>query len=329
MLERIYRQHALYEATLCFEAKIECVNLMIEGRRLDKLDILTEEHSDGIVTKILKATKDLLNKLIDGIVEFFRLCREKISGLFKKKHNKTEDAVIKELKADFKTKEIYVKKKKIKVTVFKNEQTRKLLDDYIREVIKLEREVLQLSKGEKLDGGLVGTRYYEHKLNLIEAKYERLTTKYAELINNTDEKIVELAIADAIRFSEDQLKTVRINYDAMEKGSRKVLQEFVKDADGAEYPLQLNILQKFGRGISTMIRESGTITTKTVKASLTAITLITGALLVAPVAVVKGQMSKNPKVRAVATGIGAPFGIVPNQVNGMNFDQSMFAGLQQ
>ena len=122
-----------------------------------------------------------------------------------------------------------------------------MLDDYIKQMVSLERKLMNIK-----DGALLNVPGSSNNLHVIEAneilhEIDKLNQKYDSEFLSKNDKVIKLAAKDAIRFNEKQLQQVKVDYDAVEKGSKEVLAMFKKDAKGCDVPVKLNGIQTYLR----------------------------------------------------------------------------------
>ena len=90
--------------------------------------------------------------------------------------------------------------------------------------------------------------------NDIKDAMDKCNAKYEKLIEQNAE-VVELALADAIRFSDKDLKDIELDMDAVKADSDKVLAKFKEDAKGVKVKEQANLLQRMTSSIETHVRK--------------------------------------------------------------------------
>ena len=206
--------------------------------------------------KVKEKTDGFFKKLIEAIGTFFSNLGHKVKTNID--DEKTKKALEELDKADLS------KLPKEKVSMYKDEVLQKLLNDYVQELLVLEREIMDLKLDVKINMSTKSNK--NHSLELLEAsselrkledKIDKLNERYnKELLESSEaQHIIELAQADAIRFSKEQLKSVKVNFDKVEKGSKKVLMQISKDAKGCEVPYKAKLLQKLGNGLATILRK--------------------------------------------------------------------------
>ena len=278
-----------------YKSFYESFNIRIQELNVNKMfsefvtestyDVVYEKSLSDLVSTVVKA----IEQFISNIVDFIKLSKDKIVFLFTDKKNKEKldnlEKVIDEVEID-KTVEIDTSE----------EDEKKMLDEYIREMSKLERELMGL-KLENKTNPLYKSNQYMVEYMEIEKKMDKLNDKFDKAFLEKNEKIIKMAAKDAIRFSKKQLDNVKVDYDALEKKSSDILKEFKKDANGCEVPVKLNMLQKMSRSIATRTRKSVQRMTSRKHGNIAAVIAITvGAVTIKHVA-------RNPEVlKKVAEG---------------------------
>lgn len=224
--------------------------------------ILYENAFTDIVDKLMA----FIQKIIDNIAKFFNELKIKIFGSPKEKEKLKK---LKEAAKAAKSKGIKGNAVTKKVKIFKIKRNKKALDAYIQEMSKLERRMLNLKYqaaqdstkvsdipiiGKKLatDNTTASTMIeYNELLKAIDEcnrKYDRIVKSNAE--------VVELALNDAIRYSDKDLDSIGLDLDEIKKGSDKVLAKFKSDAKGVKTKQQANLIQKAVQSIETRVRKN-------------------------------------------------------------------------
>ena len=213
-------------------------------------DIITESDAgyvyEGAVKNLLISAKEFIEKIIAKLKEFFTGSKKEMDEEEVAKAKKMAEEIIKNPDAI----------KDDKIEVYDHENDKKELDKYIREMLKLERKVMNLKVSSKLKAN----NKSDEVLILMEfqqllREIDKLNDEYDSSLLTENDNIIKKAKVDAIRFSQKQLDKIKIDYDAVEKNSDKVLQLFKKDIDGCEIPEQLNLLQKLSNSIATRVRK--------------------------------------------------------------------------
>lgn len=206
---------------------------------------------EASVSDVGKKVVEVIQKIIDTIKDFCSKVKEAIIDRFTSKEAKdklkeVEDAIQKN-----------PEKGKEKVKVYDDVKAKAKLDTYIQEMAKLERKLMNIKiqatdnfkMGNKKDAALVISA------NQILREMDILNSKYDKDLLDINEEVIEMALKDAIRFSDKQLSNVRVDYDAVEKKSEQVLAEFKKDANGCDVPVKYNAIQKMANAIGTRARK--------------------------------------------------------------------------
>lgn len=221
-----------------------------------------ESESNSVVAKI----KAGIDKIIEIIVEFFG----KISDSIKKFFNKdAEDKLEALTKSDY--------DKKAKVNIYKCDKKQATLNEYIKELVILERKLMNL----KFDVGVNGKDTKKSAAAIIAAneimrELDKLDAKYDKEFLDDNKDIIAMASEDAIRFSDKELKNVKVDFEAVEKNAKEVLKEFKKDADGCDVPVKLNILQRMSKSLSTAVRKQAKKSTEYKHRNLVAVLALAG-----------------------------------------------------
>ncbi len=198
-----------------------------------------------IAAKIVYA----IENAIKAIAEFAGKLKDKVLAEFGSKETKEKLDAAKETVS--KNKEVSKKQ----VDMYIDEENRKLLDDYIQSMAKLERQLMNIKVG-----AMVGKPGTKNNLHVIEAneiihKMDELNHKYDSEFLQKNDKIIKMAAEDAIRFNEKQLNNIKVDYAAVEKGCKEILNTFKKDAKGCDVPIKLNIIQRMSNAIGTRVRK--------------------------------------------------------------------------
>lgn len=303
--------------------------------------ILYENAFTDIIDKLVA----FIQKIIDNIAKFFNELRIRIFGSQKEKDKLKK---IKEAAKAAKNKGLNGNMITKKVKIFKIKRNRKALDAYIKEMSQLERRMLNLKyqaaqDSDKLDkhiGATNTTATTMIEYAEIQKKIDECNRKYDKIVNANAE-VVELAMNDAIRFSDKDLDSIGLDLDAIKKGSDKVLARFKSDAKGVKSKQQANLIQKAVQSIETRVRKTmkdgGEYQTKNSTALFALFAgagiIATGASLASkagieinPVKMVKGAVDK--RIDAKTTGefnntvdaaVNASFGTIgEDQLNASN-----------
>lgn len=213
----------------------------------DMKDLLYNEAASDLGKKVVA----VIQKIIDTIKEFCSKMRDMIVEKFsskeaKEKLKQVEDAISKD-----------PKKANEKVKVADDKKAQAALNEYIKQMAILERKLmnikLQATKGfkasNKNDAALIISA------NQILHDMDKLNEKYDKALLDENEELIEMALKDAIRFSDKQLQNVKVDYAAVEKESERVLAEFKKDAQGCDEPVKYNAIQKMANALGTRVRK--------------------------------------------------------------------------
>jgi hypothetical protein len=197
------------------------------------------------VSDLSKKVVNAITAIMKQIEEYIDKVKREIIENFSEKEKKEKLKVIKENIDKLDSKE--------KVEIEDDAAKRKLLDEYLRDMLKLERKLVNLKVSYKMrvirqDGIFI------IEANKITDEMNKLNAKFDEDFLNDNKDIIQMASKDAVRFSEKQLDNIRVDYNALEKGSDEILQQFKKDANGCEIPEHLNIIQRMSNSVATRVR---------------------------------------------------------------------------
>lgn len=200
-----------------------------------------ESESNSVMDKI----KAAIDKIIETLVEFIGKVTDKIKKVFNKDFEDKLDAV---KKSDY--------DKKAKVTIVDIFKKKKLLDEYIKELLVLERKLMNIKfeASHNVDIVTNKTAKYIIAVNEVNRELDALNDKYDKKFLEDNADIIKMASEDAIRFADKDLKNVKIDYDAIENDSKKILKQFKTDADGCEVPVKMNTIQKMANSLATRVR---------------------------------------------------------------------------
>lgn len=200
--------------------------------------------SEATISEFAKKVVTAIEKIIGTIKEYIKKMADKVKSLITKDEKDALDKV-----------KDHVNKNNIteKVDMYDEEANKKMLDEYIQKMVKLERKLMICKVDSKMRDktshrNLVEITIILHEMDKLEQEYDR---KF--LNDNAD--LISMAAKDAIRFNEKQLNNVKVNYDAVEKGSEQVLAVFKKDAEGCDVPEKLNVIQNMSNRIATRVRQ--------------------------------------------------------------------------
>ena len=225
-------------------------------------NILYENAFTDIVDKLMA----FIQKIIDNIAKFFNELKIRIFGSPKEKEKLKK---LKEAAKAASNKGIKGNAVTKKVKVFKIKRNKKALDAYIKEMSKLERRMLNLKYQAAQDSTRVSDIPVIGKKIASDNTTASTMIEYTELTKAIDEcnrkydrvvksnaEVVELALNDAIRFSDKDLDSIGLDLDEIKKGSDRVLAKFKSDAKGVKTKQQANLIQKAVQSIETRVRKS-------------------------------------------------------------------------
>lgn len=225
-------------------------------------NILYENAFTDIVDKLMA----FIQKIIDNIAKFFNELKIRIFGSPKEKEKLKK---LKEAAKAASNKGIKGNAFTKKVKVFKIKRNKKALDAYIKEMSKLERRMLNLKYQAAQDSTKVSdipvigkkiasdntTASTMIEYNELTKAIDECNRKYDKIVKSNAE-VVELALNDAIRFSDKDLDSIGLDLDEIKKGSDRVLAKFKSDAKGVTTKQQANLIQKAVQSIETRVRKS-------------------------------------------------------------------------
>ena len=225
-------------------------------------NILYENAFTDIVDKLMA----FIQKIIDNIAKFFNELKIRIFGSPKEKEKLKK---LKEAAKAASNKGIKGNAFTKKVKVFKIKRNKKALDAYIKEMSKLERRMLNLKYQAAQDSTRVSdipvigkkiasdntTASTMIEYNELTKAIDECNRKYDKIVKSNAE-VVELALNDAIRFSDKDLDSIGLDLDEIKKGSDRVLAKFKSDAKGVKTKQQANLIQKAVQSIETRVRKS-------------------------------------------------------------------------
>ena len=221
--------------------------------------ILYENACSDLVSKL----SGFIQKVIDNVSLFFRNLKIKIFG------SKEEKEKLAQIKEAVKSAKKLPESARKQIKVYRTKKNKKALDAYIKEMAQLERRLMRLKVEANNDSGyglqmlpIVGafvpdkdnTSSIMLEYNDIKDAMDKCNAKYEKLIEQNAE-VVELALADAIRFSDKDLKDIELDMDAVKADSDKVLAKFKEDAKGVKVKEQANLLQRMTSAIETHVRK--------------------------------------------------------------------------
>ena len=229
------------------------------------------EHDAGILyenafTDIVDKLMAFIQKIIDNIAKFFKELKIRIFGSPKEKEKLKK---LKEAAKAAKNKGIKGNAVTKKVKIYKIKRNKKALDAYIKEMSQLERRMLKLKYQAAQDSTKVSDIPIIGKRISSDNTTASTMIEYAELTKAIDEcnrkydrivkanaEVVELALNDAIRFSDKDLDSIGLDLEEIKKGSDRVLAKFKEDAKGVKTKQQANLIQKAVQSIETRVRKN-------------------------------------------------------------------------
>ena len=221
--------------------------------------ILYENACSDLISKL----SGFIQKVIDNVSLFFRNLKIKIFG------SKEEKEKLAQIKAAVKSAKKLPESARKQIKVYRTKKNKKALDAYIKEMAQLERRLMRLKVEANNDASyglqmlpIVGafvpskdnTSSIMLEYNDIKDAMDKCNAKYEKLIEQNAE-VVNLALEDAIRFSDKELKDIELDMDAIKADSDKVLAKFKEDAKGVKVKEQANLLQRMTSSIETHVRK--------------------------------------------------------------------------
>lgn len=221
--------------------------------------ILYENACSDLVSKL----SGFIQKVIDNVSLFFRNLKIKIFG------SKEDKEKLAKIKAAVKSAKKLPESARKQIKVYRTKKNKKALDAYIKEMAQLERRLMRLKVEANNDASyglqmlpIVGafvpskdnTSSIMLEYNDIKDAMDKCNAKYEKLIEQNAE-VVNLALEDAIRFSDKELKDIELDVDAVKADSDKVLAKFKEDAKGVKVKEQANLLQRMTSSIETHVRK--------------------------------------------------------------------------
>lgn len=216
-------------------------NLVTESEE----SFILEASIQGLVDKVVKTIESIINAISFMITKIV----DKITGKEYKKKIEELEKKIDEINDKVEIDNINKKK----IDIHDDKKCKEELNKYIREMTKLERKLMTMRFDNMINPTMTDGKLIV-ECNLLIKEIDDLNDKYDKSFLEENKDIIEMASKDAIRFSKKQLDNVKVDYEAIEKGSKEVLMQFKKDADGCEIPIKLNILQKISNSIATRVR---------------------------------------------------------------------------
>lgn len=210
-------------------------------------EFMYEAEASNIGKKVV----EVIQKIIETIQDFCSKVKSAIVDKFTSKEAKDNLTKLEEsIKND-------PEKGNKKVKIYDDAKAQAKLNTYIQEMAKLERKLMNIKiqatdnfkLGNNKDASLVISA------NQIMREMDKLNEKYDKDLLDANEEVIEMALKDAIRFSDKQLSNVKVDYDAVQKKSEQILAEFKKDANGCNVPVKYNTIQKMANAIGTRVRK--------------------------------------------------------------------------
>ena len=200
--------------------------------------------SEAAISEFAKKVVTAIEKIISTIKEYIKKMADKVKSLITKDEKDALDKV-----------KDHVNKNNIteKVDMYDEEANKKMLDEYIQKMVKLERKLMICKVDSKMRDKTSHRNLAE--ITIILHEMDKLEQEYDRKFLNDNADLISMAAKDAIRFNEKQLNNVKVNYDAVEKGSEQVLAVFKKDAEGCDVPEKLNVIQNMSNRIATRVRQ--------------------------------------------------------------------------
>lgn len=221
--------------------------------------ILYENACSDLISKL----SGFIQKVIDNVNLFFRNLKIKIFG------SKEEKEKLAQIKEAVKSAKKLPESARKQIKVYRTKKNKKALDAYIKEMAQLERRLMRLKVEANNDASyglqmlpIVGafvpskdnTSSIMLEYNDIKDAMDKCNAEYEKLIEQNAE-VVNLALEDAIRFSDKELKDIELDMDAVKADSDKVLAKFKEDAKGVKVKEQANLLQRMTSSIETHVRK--------------------------------------------------------------------------
>lgn len=211
----------------------------------ESTDVVYEASLSDMVDRAIKA----IEKIIQAIVDFCASAISKVKSFFlKKEHQNKLDTLVKNLDK--------IENPNEKISIYESEKLQKAFNVYIREVLKLERKLSLLNVDTSISKSPTSKNNFVIECHKIMKEMDELNKKFEVVLTNETEPIVQMAKKDAVRFSQKDLNNVKVDFDAVEKGSKEVLQKFKVDMNGCEVPEKLNIFQKMANKVATNARRT-------------------------------------------------------------------------
>lgn len=209
----------------------------------ESTDIVYEASLSDMIDSAVKA----IEKIIQAIVDFCSSAISKVKSFFlKKEHQSKIDALVKNIDK--------IENPNEKISIYESEKLQKAFNVYIREVLKIERKISLLKLDATVSKNPTSSNSFIIECHKIMKEMNELNEKFEAVLTNETEPIIQMAKKDAVRFSQKELDNVKVDFDAVEKGSKEVLQKFKVDMNGCEVPVKINMFQKIANKVATNTR---------------------------------------------------------------------------
>lgn len=233
---------------------------LIESCEMEVLpsNYLTESDMNDIhqskFKELINQCIALIKSIINSIQQLCRNCIDKIKDMFIKDNRANYVKIIKAFSDSPYYSDEFKKFKN--ANILNDEKGQKVLNEYIQILLKYEREIVKLELESKTKMGHMGNSDVQiiHRIMEIEKKIDELNNRFEKSFIQENQYIINMALKDAIRFSDKQLENIKVDFNKVQSESEHILQAFQKDANGCDIPEQLNLVQKIVNSIATMIR---------------------------------------------------------------------------
>ena len=226
---------------------MKAMHVMESALSIYDISVMTESEDNALNTLKEKA-KSAIQKVIDAIKDFIDAVHKKLMTTFKKEDIDNLKIVSKNVDK--------LKDGNEQIEVFDEEKARRELDEYLQEMLKLERKITNLKFEYKLQSKKNRKdAFFIMEYESIMKEIDRLNEKYDKKLLDDNFHIIKMAKKDAVRFSEKQLDNIGVDYDQMKKGSEEILSQFKTDINGCKRKETLSCLQKLTQKSSTIVRK--------------------------------------------------------------------------
>ena len=274
MIENTEFDLCLLEANHITENAISLFNL---SHVYDQNDIMYEAGLSDVVNTVIKA----IESIIKAIIDFCTKAVNKVKSLFTTEKKDKLDELVENIDK--------IENPSEKISIYQSEKMQKAFNVYVKQMLILERKFMSLKVSTSLSKNPMANNTFIVESHKILKEMEELDKKFDIILNDDTKAIVEMAKKDAVRFAEKDLTNVKVDFDAVEKGSKEILQKFKTDANGCEVPEKLNILQKMSNKIATAGRK--TTAKMTTYKHKTLFNVLKGAILIAGVGIAAKTVS--------------------------------------